>query len=277
MSNHPSFPILFVVIIFMTGCVHQSVPVRVYFVAGQSNAVGYDGDASKLTVNPIDREVLFWYRTGSMPLDENDSRSPGWTTLGPQPRGAIEKPHSNFRYEYGFGPEIGFGRTLAEQCKDKVAIFKFALNGSALHAHWKPIGNDGFLQALIDHYRHADTDLREMGWDPVPSGLLWMQGESDAADETASEIYDENLEALVDRLRREFHCLLPVVIPRIYHKNRLFADKVRSAQSTFAESDDLTVCFDTDDLERDAINQGHYNWKGLLQLGIQAANIIRKD
>jgi hypothetical protein len=119
-------------------------PIDVILVAGQSNAVGFDAAPSKLPADPIDQEILFWYRCGDPPPDAHDTTSDGWTTLGPQPLGSPIKPRRGRQYgnfaqpDGGFGPEIGLARTIAQGQDRKLAIIKVAFSGTHVAGDWNP-------------------------------------------------------------------------------------------------------------------------------------------
>ena len=55
--------------------------VDLILVAGQSNAVGADANPTELAPSDIDREVMFWWRTGDPPPDKHDSNNPCMTPL----------------------------------------------------------------------------------------------------------------------------------------------------------------------------------------------------
>ncbi len=123
------------------------VPVELFIVAGQSNAVGYDAKPSELPKDDADQAIMFWWQCGDPPPDQHDSTSGGqWLRLQPQPKANPIKPVNNLpARQYGnftdpaggFGPEIGFARARHAQRKRAVAIVKTAWSGTAISTDWK--------------------------------------------------------------------------------------------------------------------------------------------
>jgi uncharacterized protein YjbI with pentapeptide repeats len=122
--------------------------VKVFILAGQSNAVGFAGNANNLPASlrePFE-DVLFWYDIG-MPngrtADDIHVRpvegTRTWVPLRPQVefggRVAFDKPNFGFTGQNittGHGAELTLGRELDGRLSDQIAILKFAWNGTPL-------------------------------------------------------------------------------------------------------------------------------------------------
>jgi hypothetical protein len=122
--------------------------VKVFILAGQSNAVGFAGNANNLpaTLREPFEDVLFWYDMG-MPngraADDTHVRpvegTSTWVPLRPQEefggRVAFDKPNFGFTGQNiatGHGAELTLGRELDGRLSDPIAILKFAWNGTPL-------------------------------------------------------------------------------------------------------------------------------------------------
>ncbi len=181
----------------------QNPPIKVYILAGQSNAVGYNHikelhdyktflkeDTCKLS------NVIFWPGSNARPGFENR-----WTKLQP----GVSDISADEPYKHGsFGPEIGFALTLQKlQPGEKIAIIKYAEGGTGIARsqdytdyipalknfddkgrNWYPSseGKDsGLLYAnLINNIKNALTELKNRGLNYEVAGFLWMQGEHEA-------------------------------------------------------------------------------------------------
>jgi hypothetical protein len=86
-----------------------TIPISVYFVAGQSNAVGWakaDGLPAHLAHQP---DILF-----------RDTRGLMENSIHPDP------------VKGTFGPELSFARAMSDSTREKIAIVKFAWGGTSL-------------------------------------------------------------------------------------------------------------------------------------------------
>lgn len=193
----------------------ETETVDLFIVAGQSNAVGFDANPAELPADPNDAKVRFWYRVGDPPPDKHDTTSGGiWTTLGSMSRGdpmpkdkGVLRQYGNFRHpEGGFGPEIGFARTLLSKNPDRrFAIVKAAFSGTGLGRDWDPDdpGESGSCyRALIEEMKLASTAAEEEGITFRIKALLWVQGESDAKPKEVG-LYAERMGELVTSLRED--------------------------------------------------------------------------
>ncbi len=199
-------------------CSAQDTPRRtldLYLVAGQSNAVGYDANPAVLVADDHDQQVKFWFRCGDPPPDEFDSRSTGWATLQPQPKGqpdtaaVRERQYGNFQsLAGGFGPEIGFARGIRTHQQDRpYGIVKASFSGTSLIHDWDPTdaGDKGACyRSLVAETKAAIAAAQEQGFDCQLQALIWVQGESDAAAD-AQERYCDAIVKMLSTLRTDLN------------------------------------------------------------------------
>ncbi len=198
--------------------------LHVYLIGGQSNADGRGLNAG-LPTNPVNlqapqNDIPFYYR------------SPGYntgvySTLRPGSAGSPAPANG------AFGPEITFGRTLADWTAtnlpgDRIAIIKYARGGTSLFEDWKAGGTatttgDGsdyqIFQAVVAN------GLAALNGDPALadftiqlSGMVWVQGESDVVSQGANASatnYGANLTDFIVDLRLTYGADLPFTFSRL--------------------------------------------------------------
>ncbi len=221
---------------------------RIFLLAGQSNMAGaglYDQlqEAEKKT----SARVKIW--------NKNE-----WQELGP----GVSANQGRF------GPEIAFGRAMRKAYPvDEIYLIKTAAGGTSMHKHWHVENGGGpMLRRFLARARAALTNLDENEIEYTIAGMLWMQGESDAAQGKGAE-YEVSLRKFITAMRREFkQNEMPFILGRIlptFDNPKGNGPLVRAAQESVARELKNVACFDTDDFER--INKGHYNHKGQIRLG----------
>jgi Carbohydrate esterase, sialic acid-specific acetylesterase len=237
--------------------VPSAEPVAVYLLAGQSNMVG-QGDSEELSapLNSTQGDVMAWM-----------SSSVGWTPLK---WGSGNLPTQ-------FGPELGFGRAIADGDPDvRYALVKSAVNGTSLAVDWNPATGPVYAD-FVSTLAQASQRLTDLGIDYEVRGLVWMQGESDAMDEAMADAYQVNMESFIGEVRTLVGVPdLPVVMARIRGNMAppfVYSLTVRMAQESVAAGDPNVKIVDTDSLtlHPDGV---HYDTAGQLQLGTLFANAI---
>lgn len=272
---------------------------KLYFLGGQSNMVGY-GYVAELSDElnlETDDAMIFTGRTAG---DNEAGGGVGrWERLRPGHGLEFDTDGKTNSVSARFGPELSFGRTMTRLSPGtKIAIVKYAKGGSALfggagYGNWEPdfVQHDG-----INQYDHALTTLRnalsqtDIDADGnadilLPSGIIWMQGESDAYESaTTAAAYEGNLKRMMDLLRAALRVDdLPVMVGRITDSGmdddgRMmdYIETVQAAQTRFAGTDAcaalVTVTEDLDYLE----DGWHYTTDGYLRLGTAFARAARK-
>ena len=188
-----------------------------------------------------------------------DAKAQTWTNLSPA-----------FGNKYGqFGPEISFGHAIAEVFSgEDIRLIKHAVGGTALYDDWDPkIKGDQYVIFL----KTVKAALAELDSSKVKyeiSGMLWLQGESDAH-ENKAETYEKNLTEFIAHMRTEFKTPeMPFIIARVrnfYGGKTGQAKIVRDAQVKVADTDQNVGWFDTDNCSM--ANAGHYDAAGLIEIG----------
>ncbi|MFT4540636.1 MAG: hypothetical protein ACI835_003092 [Planctomycetota bacterium] len=171
-------------------------PVRVFLVAGQSNAVGSDTHAAEIDNYPPyvgagapQTGATIWYEIGGA----GGYGSGGWIPMQPTTQTQI------------FGPELTFASMVGDETASEIAIIKSAKGGTTLAVDWDP-GNPNGAQmyartlALV---QTALTNLTNSGVDWVWEGVVWQQGENDMLNSAQVAQYDTRLSALIDRFRTD--------------------------------------------------------------------------
>lgn len=179
-----------------------------------------------------------------------------------------------------FGPEVSFAHAMARQYPHKtIKLIKFAVGGTSLFA-WAPNWNlnkarttrnasagplfKKLLQTIRTHTGKEGSKL---------SGVLWMQGETDARYPAAAHSYSQNLSHFVQALRRELQSphlafFMGEVDPPI--KIFPYRDIVRKAQRTSSKTIRNSQLISTKGLTK-RNDHLHYNTDGQIALGMRFA------
>ncbi len=222
---------------------------RVFLLGGQSNMLG-QGLNSELTppYDSAQNDVNYWSNGAWIPL------APGFGNAS-----------------YRFGPEVAFGRAIKDALTDDIIyLIKYSVGGTALYNDWKPPTGSKYIN-FMNTANAALADLDDAGIAHEISGMLWMQGESDAAEGEAAS-YETNLNNFIADMRVQFNTAdMPFIIARVrdYYGGGgtppTQADIVRAAQVRIGETDPRASWFDTDAYQM--VNSGHYGTQGQLDLG----------
>jgi len=295
---------------FITLAVTLSTPAlatdyHVYYLGGQSNMDGF-GTVAQLPAElnaPVDR-VRIYHPTPT----RDDTASPQgiWAQLAPGHGWGFSSDASTNTMGERFGPELTFGRRLAELHPDRnIAIIKYSLGGSSITpnsddpnarapGHWDPdynLSNNGFTG--VNQYDHAlnaiahATSFTDIDGDGepdrlIPAGIVWMQGESDAQSEADAADYEADLKQLIDLLRAALRVDdLPVAIGRISDSGQDPNDKkiwdhgdaVRAAQASFCDTDPAAALVTTTDNYAYS-DPYHYDTAGFIDLGRAFADAL---
>ncbi|HEX4611370.1 MAG TPA: sialate O-acetylesterase [Urbifossiella sp.] len=207
---------------------------EVFLVAGQSNADGR-GRAADLTgplakwARPQD-DVRIAYSCSSLrgPVLTSDGfrpLQPGWSVAPGKDR-PTKLPSGTF------GPEVSFGRGMADRLKGKkVALIKFTEGGTSLAKDWNPAVKDRLYPAFLDFTRKSLQRLTDGGDTAAVRGMIWHQGESDAA--LTTDEYQKHLTAFVSRVRADLGTPdLPFGAGEVFDDGK--RDTVRAAQKATA-------------------------------------------
>lgn len=185
--------------------------------------------------------------------------------------------------ETRFGPEVSIAAYLEDKGRsDEFKIIKYAIGGTSLHLFWRSpsSGGPGYCYANAVNYIHVMLNkLKNEGYNPILSAILFMQGEDDAANATHFA-YEKLLLNFISDLRAEFKEFAPE--EGIYFIDALISDsplwihynEVNEAKIKVAQSDYHNIVIDTlaaglsYDKEPDfIIDYAHYDSVGTIKLG----------
>jgi hypothetical protein len=276
-----------------------------YFLGGQSNMDGY-GYVEELpteAAGPVEGVVIFHGNTS--PDDAAVDGRGLWAELRPGHGGGYSSDGKTATYSDRFGVELSFARTLRKLEPDAhIAIIKYSRGGSSIDRDaadrfgcWDPDYPDDASTGVnqYDHFlatiQHAvavdDIDGDGQSDVLVPRGIIWMQGESDAAHgEEIAQRYEANLERLMDLIRAALWTDdLPVVIGRISDSGNDEEEKdgkvwnhgeiVRQAQQSYVANDPRAALVTSTDAYGYS-DPWHYDSAGYLDLGTQFAIAVHE-
>ena len=281
----------------------QAKDFHVFYLGGQSNmdGFGYTKDLPAELNKPVDG---VWIFHGNMAGDGVPLDGKGiWAKLQPGHGTGFKSDGKTNSYSDRFGVEVTFGRRMKELHPDwNIALIKYSRGGTSIderaarqYGSWEAdyVGGprdasginqyDHFLATL--RYAFAADDIDGDGEKDrlIPAGILWMQGESDAA--TTAEVarrYEGNLKRLMDLIRAALRRDdLPVAIGRISDSGRDQRDGkmwnhgqiVREAQQAFVDSDHAAVIVTSTD-GYGYSDPAHYDSAGYVDFGRKFAEAI---
>ena len=236
--------------------------LQVVIMAGQSNMVGLglNRELTGETATTLN-SVRIYYNSGTHPT----SNALSWRSLSP-----------GFGVnENRFGPEVGLAHRLRQRWPQRrIALIKVAQGSTALSDAWRARSGP-IYQRLIAEVRRQ-LDVLSQHWRPRLAGLVWMQGESDAANEANAIAYQQRLTDFVNAVRADLgHARLPVVAGLISRRESWpHAHHVRSAVIAVATAMPPMHVVEADDLPRHANDPAHYNSAGTLALGRRLADAL---
>lgn len=280
----------------------QAKDYLLFYLGGQSNMDGY-GYVKELPDDlggPVHGVMIFHGNTGT---DGNPVDGRGvWSQLRPGHGVGFQSDGKKNVESDRFGAELTFGRRMRELYPDaNIALIKYSKGGTSIDQRaagtlgcWDPDYNGGSgLGKGVNQYDHflatirnatAIDDIDGDGENDtlLPTGIAWMQGESDAIfGPDVAESYHSNLKRLMDLVRAALrHDDLPVVIGRIKDSGRItgkqmmkHGDVVRAAQAAFVKTDGRAILVtSTDGYEFSDV--WHYDSPAYIDLGRQFANAL---
>ena len=249
--------------------------VDVFIQAGQSNSDGR-GAATQL-IGPLEKwakpqaDVLIAYSCSKLKgpqlrTDGFQPLQPGWS-VAPAVRNKATLPTNTF------GPELSFGRTLADRLPGRtIVLIKFTEGGTSLEKDWNPERKDRLYPAFLAFTRESLEALRQAGHTPTIRGMIWHQGESDA--KLATEDYQARLTAFIIRVRKDLDVPnLPFGIGEVYDNSE--RDSIRAAQKAVTVAVPHTYLVTVEGLK--TFDQGvHFDAAGQITLGERFATGMLK-
>ena len=276
------------------------VTYKLYFLGGQSNmdGFGYNSELPDDLSGPVPGVMIF-HGNPAPDAVEVDGRGI-WSVLKPGHGVGFSSDGETDLYSNRFGLELTFARQLQElNPNTRIAIIKYSRGGTSIDSEaagdfgsWDPdYGGrtgvnqyDHFLATIRNAMSVDDIDGDGLADKLVPSGIVWMQGESDAAyTEELAYGYRDNLERLINLLRAAFRVDdLPVVIGRISDSGQDddgmiwdHGDIVRKIQADFVERDAAAALVTSTD-EYSYSDPWHYDSEGYIDLGRRFADAMAK-
>lgn len=283
---------------FVFGQSQPTDSIFLFYLGGQSNMDGF-GYNKELPVELNKDFANAWiFHGNSLPDGQENGGEGKWEILKPGHGFGFSSDGKENTLSDRFGIELSFASQLqALYPNQKIAIIKYSRSGSSIDSlaadrfgSWEPDfrGKNGFNQ--YDHFLASvtnamkTTDIDQNGQMDllIPSGILWMQGESDAAhgEEIALRYYD-NLKRMMDLIRAVFRKDdLPVVIGKIsdswkndHGKVWEYGELVQYAQEKYARTDGhASIVRDTRYYSYS--DPWHYDSAGYLDLGTKMAEAV---
>lgn len=262
---------------------------KLYFAGGQSNmeGFGYTTDLPE-EYKDIDSEIMIF--NGSQAPDDCIGGGSGkWLSLSSGFGTGYKSTNEAVCLSDRFGPELSFGKRISELTNEKIAIIKYARDGSSIalgaskFGTWEKDYNESTTINQWDHFENtvknafAEKDIDGDGKEDklIPSGIIWMQGESDAYSEAASEDYFENLTDLMNDISFIFGIKkLPIVICRIEDSGKTpeermmpYIETVWKAQEKFAKTNDHVELIKLKQPIEFLDDKWHYKSKHYIEMG----------
>lgn len=228
-------------------------PLKVFVLAGQSNAMGQYANKSLLPPELQNTQEAVILRADGT-----------WTAL---------QPGRNAATTNDFGPEITFGRDMAAAWPDQnIAIVKVGYGATTLAVDWNPDSPGARYTDLLNAVNTAMAEL-SVGYDAELTGMLWMQGESDALNLGYAQAYETNLKNFILSVREDLGVAeLPFVIGQISEAPAwTYGSIVRQAQADVARELSATLMISTADL---SLISNHYDAAGQMALGSRFAGAM---
>lgn len=256
MKRYLWFPV--VMLCLCANLASATAATKVFLLAGQSN-MGGCGVSAELV------GTLAKY-------NEPQSRVKRWDGSGNQ----WLANSSTFGGGGWFGPEISFGYEMqAALPKDNIYLVKWSYGGTSLYSDWKPGTTPGWCyESFKSTALAAIKNLADANLTPEIAGMLWMQGEADAAAPAFAPQYQTNLVDFIAAVRKDFNTPnMPFVLGRIIKGYGTTDDNalVRTAQVAVPTLVTKTSWVDTDDLQLSTNPALHFGTQGQIDLGTRFA------
>ncbi|MFA0964426.1 sialate O-acetylesterase [Roseivirga sp. BDSF3-8] len=269
---------------------------HLYFAGGQSNmeGYGYTQDLPEEYRDPQPNVII--YNGTPLPDDNAVSGNDKWMPLAPGLGVGYKATKDSVQLSDRFGPELSFGKRMAELTGENIAIIKYAKGGSSIAlggSPWGTWGKDYQDSTTINQWDHFENTVRlamqqkDLDNDGIqdtliPSGIIWMQGEADATREAASASYYENLSTLMNQITAEFGVEeLPIVLCRIEESGKTPEDilmphiqAVYDAQEKFAQEHAHVSLIRLDQPVNFLEDKWHYESPHYIEMGNKFANAM---
>ena len=226
---------------------------RVVLLGGQSNMDGR-GDTAGLPaqLQLPQTNVLFYHGQSGRSIPANT-----WTNLAPGSG-------------TDFGPEVTFGRTVADAFPTgHLALVKYASGGTDLENDWDP-ASGGVYTTFRNVVTGATNALTAAGHTFDFTAMLWTQGERDARNGRTQVQYEADLTEFIADVRARYGAALPFFVSQLSSDQTNLPAAglaaIRAAQANIAAADPDTVMTVTDTFGLMTDNL-HFNTDGQKSLG----------
>ena len=238
----------------------------IFLVAGQSNCDGRGaakeliGDLAPYAEPQSDVPIAYSCSSLRGPVLHSDGfqpLQPGWS-VAPGRNKPKSLPSGTF------GPEVSFGRAVADALPDRhVALIKYAEGGTNLKRDWNPAVRDRLYDAFLAYVAQSLKILTDRGDTYELRGMIWHQGESDAG--LPEGEYQNLLTDFIAKVRAALDAPeLPFGIGEVYDNGK--RDRVRAAERATAEAVPGAFFVSADGLE--TFDGGtHFNAASQIELG----------
>ncbi len=271
--------------------------IRLFYLGGQSNMDGYGYNSDLPERLDIQFENV-WIFHGNSAGDAKGNGGLGtWEKLKSGHGVGFSSDGNINNLSDRFGVELSFAKKLQELYpNEKIAIIKYSRGGTSIDSlaagnsgSWEPDYKgltginqyDHFLATIRNAMAVKDIDGDGAEDRLIPSGIIWMQGESDAHNEEIANRYYSNLKRLMDLIRASLRTDdLPVVIGKISDSwdNEIgkvweYGELVQYAQEKYAKIDGNAAIIRNTRYYKYS-DKWHYDSKGYIDLGNEFADAI---
>lgn len=234
-------------------------PLKVYIIAGQSNAVGHGVISNDQLPGTLDY-TLKNDTTGKYDfLDDGNggyiSQDDAWIYFekdGTLMTGNLEPGYGDSASKMGL--EVTFGKRMQKYTKQKVLLIKAAWGGKNLAVDFRPPSSSGDTGLYYNEILRVVDDALDNVGNYFPeydsnagyeiSGFLWHQGWNDHVSSSRTAEYTENLANLIKDLRTDIGVNFPVAIAttampklaNVFEENTIYKD-IELAQLAIADTD----------------------------------------
>ncbi len=250
-----------------TTCAVHAEVIDVFLLAGQSNMAGFVNTG--YTHDTRDDNVRYFFHT-EYDFNSVQTKSTAFTPLAP-----IET--TGF-----YGPEIMLGRALIDGGLNP-AIVKVSFGGTSLSTAWNSRASSGnaWWQNWKDATATALGQLTADGHTVNIRGFFWLQGESDAGNQTMADAYETHFTHLTADVASYLNGLgygtdeMVYITALIHHPGggMPHAPVVRTAQMNVMNALDRGAYFDTSDLERMPAHYHPFRGQPGIYGGLYPANL----
>ncbi len=228
-------PILCLALLVLAGCA-DAKHYDVFLIAGQSNGDGrgaaadLTGELSRYAEPQPDVPIAYSCSSLRGPVLASEGfqpLQPGWSVAPGR-----NKPKS--LPSRTFGPEVSFGRALADALPERhVALIKYAEGGTSLKRDWNPAVRDRLYDAFLAFVAQSLKTLTDRDDTYTVRGMIWHQGESDAG--LPEGEYQTLLTDFIAKVRAALGVPeLPFGIGEVYDNGK--RDRVRAGQQATASA-----------------------------------------